>query len=169
MWSEAFSSQKLLERPAEKLVLEGYRHWANGYALRSIEPWEGAKKLFLSTLGVENGRRALSSLSNFISILGTCASCPLKTFPYGTHHLCNDEVLILGLISGIQYDDPTTIFLCLKHLSCETQCDKVAEAAGEFALELKTMNKLLLPIPIEIIRGIISGENINQTSKAKLH
>ena len=148
-------------RPAEQLVLEGYRYWSNGYALGSIQPWEAARALFINKLGNLNGRRALSSLSNFISVLGTCATCPLKTYPYGARHLCRDEVLILGLIAGIQYDDKQMTNLCLRHLSCPTQCDHVAVAAGEFALVLKTMNKVLMPIPLEVIQQVIKGEPFN--------
>lgn len=160
---------EFLSRPAEQLVLEGYRYWTNGYALGSIGPWEAARKLFASTLGEENGRRALSSLSYFISVLGKCSNCPLKTHPYGARQLCQDEILILGLISGIQYDDPTATFLCLKHLSCSSQCEDVATAAGEFALVLKSMNKLLLPIPSHVIRNVISGKNPNHAIQNTLH
>lgn len=163
------SVDEFFSRPAEQLVLEGYRYRSNGYALESIRPWEAARALFLDKLGVDNGRRALSSLSNFISILGACASCPLKTFPYGARHLCRDEVLILGLISSIQYDDPDLTSFCLKLLSCPSQCDHVAAAAGEFALVLKAMNKILLPIPKQVIENILSGEKATLPPKVTLH
>lgn len=163
------SVDEFFSRPAEQLVLEGYRYWSKGYALGSIGPWEAARAMFLDKLGVDNGRRALSSLSNFISILGACATCPLKTYPYGARHLCRDEVLILGLISGIQYDDPESTSLCLKYLSCPSQCDNVATAAGEFALVLKTMNKILLPIPRQVIENVVSGEKFSHPLKSTLH
>ena len=163
------SVDEFFSRPAEQLVLEGYRYWSKGYALGSIVPWEAARAMFLDNLGNDNGRRALSSLSNFVSILGNCASCPLKTYPYGARHLCGDEVLILGLISGIQYDDLESTSLCLELLSCPSQCDHVATAAGEFALVLKTMNKILLPIPKQVIESVVSGAKHAHPAKSTLH
>ena len=35
-----------------------------------------------------------------------CAACPLRSFPFGAHHVCRDECVALGLIAALQHDDP---------------------------------------------------------------
>ncbi len=65
-------------------------------------------------------------------------------------------MLVLGLISGIQNRDEAAVETCLTELTCPTRCDEVALAAGSFALLLHGLDKMLLPIPVHVVRDILN-------------
>ncbi|GAB4353731.1 MAG: hypothetical protein Kow0026_11930 [Oricola sp.] len=149
-------SAAYFSRPPERLVLEGYRHWAFGVATGNRAAWQRAAGLYRDIIGVPGAGAALDALSEFVSTLGRCAACPLRTFESGSHHVCRDEVLVMGLIAGIQNHDDAAAELCLTELSCATRCDEVAMAAGSFALVLRGLGKTLLPIPACVVRDILA-------------
>jgi hypothetical protein len=144
------------ERPAEKLVLEGYRHWTAGYDTGSVVPWEMAWALYSEILGDADARVALAELSHFIRTLGRCANCPLRAFPFGAHHICRDECLTLGLIAANQHQDFRSAELCLGGLACPARCGEMAEAARDFAAALSGFEQKLLPIPDGVIGDILT-------------
>lgn len=146
-----------LNRPGEHLVLEGYRHWTTGIICG--EPavyWKKTWNLYAEKLGASEGRLALSALSRFVRTLGHCAGCPLKTSPVGCQYLCRDEVMILGLLSGLQHNEETTIALCLDGLVCPKRCEEVLLAAEILATTLRTLGKTLLPVPSGTIKAILT-------------
>ncbi len=154
------SSERYLHRPSEYLVLEGYRHWSSGVITGNYSHWESAWNLFAVKLGVEEGRLALNALTKFTKTLGLCATCPLKTSPIGCNSLCRDEVLILGLLSGIQHGEETTVTLCLDGLTCPSRCEEVLIAAETLATTFRSLGKLLMPVPARTIKAILT-ENLS--------
>ncbi len=153
-------SAAYFSRPPERLVLEGYRHWTFGVATGSREPWQRAAGLYQDIIGERGSTAAVHALSEFVSTLGRCATCPLKTFESGSRHVCRDEVLVMGLIAGIQNHDGAAAELCLTELSCAARCDEVALAAGSFALVLRGLDKTLLPIPAHVVRDILARSRV---------
>ncbi|MEP0519295.1 MAG: hypothetical protein ABJO09_08915 [Hyphomicrobiales bacterium] len=149
-------AERYFNRPPERLVLDGYRHWTFGFMAGDMDSWQAAWGLYSKMLGTRNGRAALDALSNFVKTLGTCAACPLRMFKQGSPHICRDETLVLGLISAIQHGDEVTTEFCLKHLSCATRCEEVSVAAANFALTLKALDNLLVPIPLQVISNAIT-------------
>jgi hypothetical protein len=144
------------DRTPEKLVLEGYRRWTAGFETGSVIAWEMAYGLYSELLGTRNGNRALSELSFFIRTLHHCALCPLKTFPFGSHHVCREECMTLGLIAGIQNCDMVAARTCLNAMACPSRHEEVEKAAISFADTLAEMDQMLLPIPKSAIEDIIS-------------
>lgn len=159
------------ERPAEKLVLEGYRHWTRGTVMRSTDPWTQAQILYRRLLGDQDGEQAIVALAQFVKTLGQCAICPLRVFNSGSRFICRDETLVMGLIAGIQNCDEQTVTLCLEKLCCAKLCDQAAMAAGNYALTLKWMDKVMLPIPADIIERIMecSPESDTDTHHGTIH
>jgi len=155
--------EQYLSLPCEHLVLEGYRSWSTGIRTGNYDYWANAWNLFAVKLGTKEGRLALNALTQFTKTLGLCAACPLKTNPIGSHSLCIDEVMILGLISGIQHCDETTISLCLDGLSCPTRCDEVLNSAEILATTLHSLEKTLFPVPANTIKAIITENLSSQT------
>jgi hypothetical protein len=144
------------ERPPEKLVLEGYRRWMAGFETGSVTPWEMTFSLYTDMLGAAEGRRALSELSHFVRTLRQCAACPLRSFPFGAHHICRDECLTLGLIAGLQHGEEATGLICLRNMSCPGRSREIGEAAGGFADTLAGLQQILLPIPRHAIEDVLS-------------
>lgn len=167
-----FTAQDYLERPAEKLVLEGYRHWTHGYVARSTAPWTKAQRLYRGILGEANGERAIIALACFVKTLGACATCPLKTARSGSPFVCRDEALVMGLIAGIQNADPPAVEFCLAKLCCRNTCDTVAMAAGHFAINLRSMEQVMAPIPIHALADRVekaTGINADPVAHPTLH
>jgi len=138
----------------ETLVLEGYRYWAIGIAMKNPHFWNKAWNLFATKLAKDNASRCMDALVVFIRTLGLCASCPLKALQPACEGLCRDECLVLGLISGLQHGDDAAVRFCLTTLTCKTRCDEVAFAAGELAFALKAAGSVLMPIPADTLTTI---------------
>ncbi len=143
-----------LERQPERLVLEGYRRWSAGFETGSIAPWEMAWDLYNDALGHHNGGLAINSLSQYVRTLKRCATCPLRSFPYDSQHLCIEECLTMGLIAGLQ-NDADTAALCLQHIACTQRCEEVEHAAANFAQTLKGMGQIMLPVPSNVLTDIL--------------
>jgi len=144
------------ERPPERLVLEGYRHWLAGYDSGSVTPWEMTQALYEELLGAAEGRHVLAELSHFVRTLRQCAACPLRSFPFGAHHVCRDECVALGLIAALQHDDAGAAEVCLSAIACAARRADVAEAAACFAAALAGARHYLLPIPQSAIEDVLS-------------
>ena len=151
------SNSDYCNRPPERLVLEGYRHWSAGYQTGSIKPWELAWEIYARALGSQDGRTAFAALSSFMRVLKKCASCPLRAFPFHSQHLCVEECLVVGLVAGIQHSDDVAD-LCLQHMTCATRCAEVEGAAHIFAKSLSALDQRLLPIPRHVIEDILARQ-----------
>lgn len=154
----ASNSLGYFDRLPERLVLEGYRRWTAGFDTGSIIPWEMTWALYSETLGVEEAKRAIADLSQFIRILRHCASCSLRAFPFDSQHVCREECLTLGLISGLQNQDALLLETCLEAISCRKRCGDVTDAARNFANTLADFGQTLLPIPIQAIDRALSTQ-----------
>lgn len=146
------------DRPPEKLVLDGYRHWTSGTVLRSTEPWTEAQRLYRGLLGDKDGERAIVALARFVRTLGQCATCPLRVFNAGSRFICRDETLVMGLIAGIQNSDEECVLLCLENLCRRGLIDQAAVAAGDFALTLKAMDQTMLPVPARVVARLLERQ-----------
>lgn len=167
-----FTAQDYLERPPEKLVLEGYRHWTYGYVARSTAPWTEAQRLYRGMLGEADGERAIIALAGFVKTLGACAACPLKTVRSGAPFICRDETLVMGLIAGIQNADQPAVEFCLTNLCCRNTCDAVAMAAGDFAINLRSMDQVMVPIPVHALADCMdraASTGIKSVARPTLH
>jgi hypothetical protein len=151
-------------RAPEKLVLEGYRRWMAGYDTGSVTPWELTHSLYTELLGPGHGRRALGELSHFVRTLRRCATCPLRSFPFGAHHICRDECLTLGLIAGLQHGDADAARACLHAMTCPARHAETSEAAQIFADTLAELEHTLLPIPQKVIEDVLT-----RAARATIH
>ncbi len=77
-------------------MLEGYRRWTAGFETGSVVAWEMAYGLYSELLG-DSQRQPCTcpSYRYFIRTLRHCALCPLKTFPFGSHHVCREECMTI--------------------------------------------------------------------------
>jgi hypothetical protein len=144
------------ERAPEKLVLEGYRRWMAGFDTGSVAPWETAWGVYAEVLGPVEARRALAELSFFVRTLRQCAACPLRTFPFGAHHICRDECMTLGLIAALQHGDTPVAEKCLGAITCPAMVQPAGEAASAFAQTLMDFEQHLLPIPLAAIEDVLA-------------
>ncbi|GIL00173.1 MAG: hypothetical protein BroJett030_00720 [Alphaproteobacteria bacterium] len=146
-----------LSRPPERLVVGGYRHWLTGCATGTLTHWLAARDLYTSLLAADGADMALAALGNFVATLGRCATCPLRFLPSGTDCVCRDEGLVLGLVAGIQCGDEEALHCAAAALACRRRRDEMLVEAGAYALMLKSLGQLLMPIPADAIAGIAPG------------
>lgn len=142
------------ERRAERLLLEGYRHWTAGFQTGSITPWEMGWSLYVETLGQEKADLLTADMQAFVRTLKLCGACPLRAFPFNSRHLCLEECLTIGLIAGLQGDEEAAEF-CLSRLTCSARCEPVRHAAQRLADTLLSLDAKLLPVPRSVLDDII--------------
>jgi hypothetical protein len=143
-----------LARQPEHLVLHGYRCWTRGAATASRVPWIEAEDLYMNALGERSGRAALDALADFVGTTGLCARCPLRMLRPGARALCRDEALVLGLISALQNGDDAASGFCVAALADDRVAGHVEATAATYAVILKSSGSRLLPVPLEILRGV---------------
>ena len=97
----------------------------------------------------------MAELSNFVRALKRCASCPLRSYPFNSRHLCIDECLTLGLISGLQHGIDAK-GMCLDLLTCAGKQSDLEYAAASFAITLKCFGNVLLPVSTSVIEEVLS-------------
>lgn len=144
-------------RPSEYFVLEGYRHWSAGVVTGDYSYWEIVRDLFEFKLGDSDGQLVLGAVTRFAKAMGLFSVCPLQSSHVGCHSMCRDEVLMLGLVSGIQHEDETAIALCLDALVQPQRFEEVVCAATVLSSTLSSLEKHLLPVPTRTIRAILTG------------
>ncbi|MEN0087558.1 MAG: hypothetical protein AAF737_03880 [Pseudomonadota bacterium] len=148
---KAASMFNYLERPAEQLVLEGYRSWTAACIQRSTSELDRCWQLYESSIEGRAAQIAFNALGDFIQTLGRCASCPLQTHLAGCPNICRHEVMVLGLVAALQIGDEDAAKLCLNSLGCPAQRERIEIAALHFAITLRALGHTLVPIPAPVI------------------
>ena len=143
------------ERHAERLVLDGARLWQLGNRTGEARHFRNARRLYHDILGQMRATPVLGELAVFVAALGRCASCPLKAHMPGENHVTSDEVLLLGLIAGVQHGDDPLVGTCLDGLTCPARCDELAHSAARFAVTLRAHGHLLRPIPVAAVHDVL--------------
>lgn len=159
-----------LERPPEGLTVNGYRNWVAGYMTQVDTHWDRCRQKFISVLGKHDGKLAANALGHLVRNLGHCATCPLKCYAPGSDHLNADECMLLGLIASIQHGDDEAMEASVNALSCRAKCSQVIAPAGEYAMILKSVGSLLLPVPAQVLAEIHANHQfINNKSNQTIH
>jgi hypothetical protein len=151
-----------LRQQPENLVVNGYRNWVAGLAHSDSRYWDDAFAAHVRALGAIDGQVALDAMSELISQLGACATCPLRFYKPGAGHLCRDECLVLGMVSGAQHGDEDLLVQSARLLTCSDTCLGVIERASAYAGILLGHSQRLSPIPLSAIadidmRSVFSG------------
>ncbi|WP_181708437.1 hypothetical protein [Chthonobacter rhizosphaerae] len=141
----------ILARQPERLLVEGFRHWLNGYATGSIDCWELGWALYARELGPRDARRLLAELSFWVRETRDAASRPLGCFPYGSCWLCRDECLALSLVAAAQHGDRDALRAAAGHLADGGPTEPLEGAAAAFAEALQSVHQQLLPVPSAVI------------------
>jgi len=144
-------------RMPESLLIEGYRLWLTGIETDDPHHWGEAWTLCSTIVGSSKGRLLLDAICAFTRTLKRCSQCPLRIHEAGTGSLCSQELLIIGLISGIQYGDETMVKLVLEQLSCPLKKADVLVSAEVLAVTLSTLGVKLAPACMECVRLNIAG------------
>lgn len=152
---DAPSMRCYFARAPEKLVLDGSRLWQSGSSLDADSGRSAVAALYREILDRRAADFAAEALSNFLSSLSRCAGCPMASFPPGTHHLTRDEVLLLGLVAGIQHGDEMAVKACLEIMTCPARCEEVSSAAANFALTIRSLGHCLMPVPVHAIEDVL--------------
>ena len=143
-----------LRQQPENLVVNGYRNWVAGLAHADSRYWDAAWTAHAKALGAIDGQIALDAMAALVGRLGACATCPLRFYRPGAAHLCRDECLVLGMVSGAQHGDEDLLVQSARLLTCTDVCAEVIESAGAYAAVLLGNSQRLTPIPLSAIADI---------------
>lgn len=136
----------LMDRPAEKLVMTGFRCWMAGYELGDIECWEIAWIEYANVLGPKDARSALSELQFWVRTLRKVTKREITCFPHCCKHVCRDECMALSLISAYQRQDRSAVRAAAHYLTALNDCPDLralTDAGGGFATALAEMDRFL--------------------------
>lgn len=154
-------------KPTERLVLDGYRHWAS---TSSDELARGAvQALFRSELGTSHVAPVVEALRQFVKALGRCAHCPSHVTNRPANAIGSDEALVIGMIAALQHGDDRAARACLNALTCAERCQPVAMAAATFAMVLKGYGRTLLPVSESAIHALIARAAQGDGNGQSLH
>ena len=156
-------AEAYLERDAEHLVLEGYRRWCKSIISGDFRHLDELQQVYRTVLEEREAFLAYSAMLNFTKALASCAKCSLKTNGLHCPWMCFHECMILGLVSGIQHNEQTSICLCLDMLVESEKHDVAFNAAETFACILNVFGKTLLPVPAATIRRILEENGLSTT------
>jgi hypothetical protein len=143
-----------LRQQPENLVVNGYRNWIAGLAHSDSRYWDAARAAHVRSLGAIDGQIALDAMASLIRQLGACATCPWRFYKPGAGHLCRDECLVLGMVSGAQHGDEDLLVQSARLLTCSDACIEVIDRASAYAAVLLGHSQRLAPIPLSAIAEI---------------
>jgi hypothetical protein len=144
----------VLSRQPERLVVEGYRAWLNGFNTGSVDCWEIGWDLYAREIGPRDARRLLGELSFWVRETRRTAGRPLVCFPYACQCLCRDECLLLALVAGRQNGDEGTAAAAARHIAGDGDPAPAVAAAATFAEALDAVHQRLLPVPAHVVAEI---------------
>jgi hypothetical protein len=98
-------SRDLLARPAERLVISGYRNMMAAYELGDGACWEEIWHSFTHELGSRAARRTVGEVQYWVRTLRANSERPLAFFPNRSLQLCEDECIALSLVAAAQTGD----------------------------------------------------------------
>ncbi len=153
---QTIESESQIDHRADRLILEGYRRWCTWHVTKDISQWEIARDRFVEFFGYSEGLYVIALLTEFTGKVCACARRPLNRRPIECNAVCKHEVLILGLVSGIQHDDETAVTLCLDALVDKARFEEVYYSAQVLATILQSLGCTLLPIPAETVRHLLA-------------
>ncbi|MDF1609082.1 hypothetical protein PZ897_12925 [Hoeflea sp. YIM 152468] len=143
-----------LRQQPENLVVNGYRNWIAGLMHSDSRYWDAAWSAHAKLLGTVDGQIALDAMSSLVRQLGACATCPLRFYKPGAGHLCRDECLVLGMVSGAQHGDEDSLVQSAKLLTCSDRCIEIVDLASAYAAVLLGHSQKLSHIPLSVIVDI---------------
>jgi len=144
-----------LDRPAERLVIDGFRLWIAGYQKGDIEHWSAAWNLYAAELGPTGGRAALSGLAAFVAAVLAWRVEPVRCFASGCPHVCRDECLAAAMIAACQHGDGECLAYCARAIAGVEDGREAMEAALGFAGLLRAEQRVLMPVPAHVVAGLV--------------
>ncbi|WP_051630996.1 hypothetical protein [Afifella pfennigii] len=146
-----------LIRPAESLVVNGFRLWVGGYQEGEIERWNEAWNLFAERLGEDEARDAVSQLAHWVRAVFHWRIDPIRCFASGCPHIGRDECLAVSMIAACQNRDGACLDYCLERFCGFADRKEPLEAALSFASVLDARGQRLMPVPCEVLRGLLEA------------
>ncbi|MCS4243330.1 hypothetical protein M2418_002861 [Rhizobium sp. BIGb0125] len=158
----ATTNEDYLNRRAEQLVIEGYRFLAGLADSRAKLTSPSVLRLYHDNLGEPAGAEAAVALERLVAALKTFRASPIAAYPPGSRFISPDEVLVLGIIAGIQHWDEQIFRACLKQLCAESDRIRVAASAETFAMALHNAGMILAPLPFSLRARIVRQSEIRR-------
>jgi hypothetical protein len=120
----------------EQIVALGFRYWVLGRREGRIEPWQDAWGLYAKSFGLCGARRAVGSLSTFVTTVCRSSIRSIDVAPAACPSFCRDECLAVAMIAACQTDRCPAMRACAFALIESSLIDKVVENAQAFATTL---------------------------------
>ena len=148
-------SRDLLARPAERLVISGYRNMMAAYELGDGDCWEEIWRSFTHELGSRAARRTVGEVQYWARTLRASSERPLAFYPNRSLHLCEDECMALSLVAAAQSGD-SDAGCCAAGMLLGTEegsrVNDVWQASSHLATALRCSGQVMHACPRTVIR-----------------
>lgn len=147
----------LLSRPAERLVITGFRNFMAACEFGDLACWEAVWDSCLDALGAPGARRMVGELQYWGRALRHHAGRPIAYYPQGCRFLCHDECMALSMLAAAQAGDEATARRAARYLSGRAEPAVLAgmwQASLPFAEALAGEGLALYPVTSEVVDSI---------------
>ena len=145
----------LLARPAERLVISGYRNMMAAYELCDGDCWEEIWRSFTHELGSQAARRTVGEVQYWARTLRANSERPLAFYPNRSLQLCKDECMALSLVAAAQAGDSDAGCHAAGMLIGTEEGSRVHEvwqASSHLAAALRCSGQVMHACPRTVIR-----------------
>lgn len=145
----------LLARPAERLVISGYRNMMAAYDLGDGACWEEIWRSFTHELGSQAARRTVGEVQYWVRTLRANSERPLTFYPNRSLHLCEDECIALSLVAAAQTGDCAAGCCAAGMLIGTEEAPRINDvwlASSHLAAALQSSGQVMHACPRTVIR-----------------
>lgn len=151
------ADRTLFDYRAERVAIMGYRCAMAGYDLGDSSCWDALWTCLVEEGGLDFTCEVMGSLQFFVRALRSSREGKCGYYPRNCSRVCEDECLVLSLLSAHQHGASEERGYCLEKLQGEHWQDDAAilpKAAEALARVLSRNGHVLLPVPMAVIHAI---------------
>lgn len=159
----------LLSRPAERLVVSGFRNLMAASEFGDFACWEAVWQGYQDELGARGARRLVGELQYWVRALRAHAERPLAYYPQCCRFLCHDECMALSMVAAAQANDETTVRLAARHLTGQAAPGPLGalwHATLPFAEALETAGHAMYPVSADVVDSIVRLQQMGRCRAA---
>ncbi len=159
----------LLTRPAERLVIAGFRNFMAACEFGDLACWEAVWQAYHDGLGPRGARRMVGELQYWARALRRESGRPLAYYPPCCRFLCHDECMALSMVAAAQAADEQTATLAARHLTAQVDPDilyALWQATLPFAEALEDAGLEMYPVSSEVVDSIVRLQQMGRCRAA---
>ena len=166
------TSKDLFDHKAERLALTGYRCSMAGYDHGDPSCWDELWTAYVNDGGLDFACNSMGHLHYFVRSLRQGLGQTTQYYPRSFRRVCQQECLVVTLLSSLQHDDGVVTAYTLQRLLGDDlghRATPIASAARQFVDVLSQAQLHLMAVPMSVIQSIVEKSPCATTCPFRLH